>query len=260
MSWLVLASEFDDCARWVADGLATIGNEPVQFVTDSDLAGATWSHHIGNGHIGNGHVGNGHGSVATRVDLADGRTIDSADIRATFNRLTWVPPVLVEPLVADDRQYGLQELSALVISWLASLPAPTINPPDTRGLSGAWRSAAEWAVLAGEAGLATAPVVFDSAAEPAGGNGWYAMGPYGPFVEDVIVVGGAVFSEADLPPSAVDAYRRLAASSSTPVLGVAFAGDGSGAVAGITPLPDLRAGSDAAIDAVAEALAGGRAP
>ena len=85
------------------------------------------------------------------------------------------------------------------------------------------------------------------------------MGPYGPFVEDVIVVGGAVFSEADLPPSAVDAYRRLAASSSTPVLGVAFAGDGTGAVAGITPLPDLRAGGDAAIDAVAEALAGGPA-
>ena len=57
-------------------------------MTDSDLAGATWSHHIGNGPSGTGTSGIGHGSVATRVDLADGRTIDSAEIRATFNRLT----------------------------------------------------------------------------------------------------------------------------------------------------------------------------
>ena len=119
MSWLVLASELDDCARWVADGLATTGTEPVQFVTDADLAGATWSHAHRNGHIGNGH-----GSVATRVDLADGRMIDSADIRATFNRLTWVPPVLVESLVADDRQYGLQELSALVIELVGVVAGP----------------------------------------------------------------------------------------------------------------------------------------
>ena len=165
--------------------------------------------------------------------------------------------MLVDRSSADDRQYGLQELSALVMSWLASLPAPTLNPPDTRGLSGAWRSPAEWAVLAGEAGLAAAPVVFDSAAEPAGGIGWYAMGPYGPFVEDVIVVGEAVFSGADLPPSAVDACRRLAASSSTPMLGDRVRRRWDGAGLGVTPLPDLRAGGDAAIEAVAEALGRG---
>ena len=116
--------------------------------------------------------------MSTRVDLADGRTIDSAEIAGTVNRLTYVPPLLVDALVDDDRQYGLQELSALVMSWLASLPAPTLNPPDTRGLSGAWRSPAEWALLAGEAGLDAAPVLFDSAApQPFGWSGWSGGAP-----------------------------------------------------------------------------------
>jgi hypothetical protein len=243
MSWLVLASEFDESARWVADGLAT-GSGSVQFVTDADLAGATWSHRVGDR------------SLSTRVALADGRTIDSDEVRGTFNRLTWVPPAFVEQLVEDDRRYGLQEFSALVMSWLASFPGPIINPPDTRGLSGAWRSPAEWAILAGSAGLNTAPVFFDSANDASAGNGWYATGRNGPFVEDVIVVGDAVFSDADVAPVTADGCRRLAASSATPVLGLAFVGDGMCTVAGVTPMPDLRAGGDAAIDAVAEALGG----
>ena len=47
-----------------------------------------------------------------------------------------------------------------------------MNPPDTRGLSGAWRSPAEWAVLAGEAGLAAAPVVVRLGGRAGRRDGW----------------------------------------------------------------------------------------
>ena len=170
-----------------------------------------------------------------------------------------MPPDLAGSLVVEDRQYALQELSALVMSWLASLSTPTLNPPDTCGLSGAWRSPAEWALLAGEAGLEATPVVFDSASEQAlGPYPWYAWGPHAPFVEDVVVVGNVVFAGVELARPVVDACRRLAALSATPLLGVAFADGGTSPVIGITPLPDLRAGGEAMIAALAEALAGER--
>jgi hypothetical protein len=243
MSWLVLASEFDEAGRWVAEGLAAAGPEAVVFVTDADLANATWTHHVGDH------------SASTRVDLADGRTIDSADVGGTVNRLTHVPPRLVDELVDDDRQYGLQEFSALVMSWLASLPAPTLNPPDTRGLSGAWRSPAEWALLAGAAGLDAAPVLFDSAAaQPFGWSGWSGRPTSATLVEDVIVVGASVFSGPELTVTAADACRRLAMLSDTPILGITFADGLTSPVVGATPLPDVRAGGDAMIEALTEAL------
>jgi hypothetical protein len=243
MSWLVLASECDEAGRWVAEGLAGAGRERVLFVTDADLADATWAHHVADD------------STSTRVELADGRTIDSADVAGTVNRLTHVPPLLVDALVDDDRQYGLQELSALVMSWLASLPAPTLNPPDTRGLSGAWRSPAEWALLAGASGLEAAPVLFDSAApQPFGWSGWSGGTTPAPLVEDVIVVGATVFADPELTTTAADACRRLAMLSDTPILGIAFADGVTSPVVGVTPLPDVRAGGDAMIDALAEAL------
>lgn len=247
MTWLVLAAEGDDCAGWVADGLADAGLDPLCVVADTELAGATWTHRIDGD------------ATTTRVDLSDGRSIDSSDIRGTFNRLTYLPPAIADSLAADDQLYGLQEISALMMSWLASLPGPTVNPPDTRGFCGAWRSSGEWALLAGQAGLRCAPVYFDSASDgPGPGRGWRDSGAYVPFAEDVIVVGDAVFSRDDLDPDDIGACRRLAALASTPVLGIAFAADGTHEVAGITPLPDLRSGGDAVITAIADALGGGR--
>lgn len=242
--WLVLASEFDEAGRWVAEQLAATGTEPVCFVTDTDLVGARWCHHLAGD------------SASTCIALADGRTIDSVDVAGTVNRLTHVPPVLVEELVDDDRQYALQEVSALVMSWLAALPAPTLNPPDTRGLSGAWRAPAEWAVLAGAAGLDAAPVVFDSADERyAGGPGcWGGAATPIPFADDVIVVGRSVFAADRLAQETADACRRLAELAATPILGISFAAGVGSPVTGVTPLPDLRAGGDDLIDALVDAL------
>lgn len=247
MTWLVLATEADESARWAAEGLGRVGFEPLTLILDVELAGARWSHRIERG------------AVTTDLQLADGRSIDSTEVRGTLNRLTFLPPVIVEPLVADDRLYGLQELSALVMSWLASLAGPLVNPPDPRGFGGAWRAPAEWAVLAHDAGLACAPVYADSADDrQARQGGWRLAGPHAALGEDVIVVGNAVFSHDGLDPAEVVAFRRLAELSGTPMLGAVFAGDGGHHVAGVTPLPDLRAGGDGIIAALAEALAGER--
>jgi hypothetical protein len=251
MSWLVLASDFDEAARWVADRLAARADGTVDFVSHVDLARAVWEHQLGPD------------AVCSRIELADGRTLDSTEIQATLNRMAYVPAWLVDDLVPEDRPYGLQELSALVLSWLQSLPAPTINPPSPRGMSGPWRSPAEWALLSSQAGLDVMPIVFDSASDAGesnvvnGGLGWCSIGPGVPDGEDVIVVGDAVFSRHALPEDAVEACRRLAVAADTPILGLAFTEyDGRPMVAGVTPLPDLRAGGDEIVDAVAALLAG----
>jgi len=237
MTWLVVASEPDAAARWAAGRLRAAGCSPLALVTDADLAGATWEHRLGNDGGG------------TRLALADGSVIDSATVRGTLNRLTHVPPALVAPMGPDDRAYALQELSALVLSWLASLPGPVLNLPDPRGLCGAWRPPAEWALLASDAGLC--PVTVDGAAPPGAAGAWRVWSPHSPVPGDAIVVGDAVFAVRELDPATVAACRCLAARAATPILGLAFDGD---RLAGVTPLPDLRDGGDDLVEELAGAL------
>ncbi len=59
----------------------------------------------------------------------------------------------------------------------------------------------------------------------------------------------------------IDACRRLAAVARTPLLGLLFSCatcGGSPEIAGVTPLPDLRAAEDEVIEALALALRGER--
>jgi hypothetical protein len=247
MIWLVIASEYDEPARWVADRLPSAGIDPTVLVTDADFAGATWEHRLGAD------------DVTSRLTLGDGRVIDSHEIRGTVNRLQQAP---LMPLAPEDREYGFHESSALIVSWLASFPGPMLNPPDTRGLAGVWRSPAEWALLASEAGLPAAPVTIDSETEwPADGSGWRAWPPYAPIDEDIIVVGEAVFALEPLTESTMDACRRLACLAQTPILGLVFSCatcGGTPEVAAATPLPDLRAGGPELIEALVVALQGER--
>jgi hypothetical protein len=252
MSWLVLASEVDEAARWAAGRLPGAGLEPLRFVTDAELAGATWDHRLDDD------------GVATTLTLTDGRVIRSSEVKGTLNRLVQVPAGLITALAPADRDYAFHEFSALFMSWLASLPGPILNPPETRGLGGAWRSPAEWAMLAAESGVRSARVSFDSANEWPYAGGWRAWPPYAPIEEDVIVVGEAVFARDPVDAATLAAYRRLARRAGTPILGIAFACatcGGSQDVVAVSPLPDLRAGGDELIEALAAALRGdGKVP
>ncbi len=196
--------------------------------------------------------------VCSRLTLGDGRAVESREVRGTLNRLPHAPPL---PLAAEDREYGFHEMSALVMSWLASLPGPVLNPPDTRGLAGAWRAPSEWAFLAAEAGMWAAPVSVDSEAEWGSGGGWQAWPPYAPVEAAAIVVGEAVFAHEPLTEATITGCRRLACLAQTPVLGLVFSCatcGGSPEIAGATPLPDLRAGGEEVIEALAAALRGER--
>ena len=259
MSWLVLCALGDEAGRWACDGLRGRASEPVELVTDADLVGATWDHRIGQS------------GVASEVQLADGRTLLRDEIRGTLNRLTHAPPALTGFLAPADREYGYAEYSALLLSWLAGLDGPILNPPTTRGLSGAWRSGLEWASLAAEAGLGCVPVQADSA-EPtdsppghpvldADGPTWEPWPPGASIIEDAIVVGDAVFSARRLDRASRDACRRLAALAGTPILGLAFAPAERTGRAGTPPrlrgatwLPDLRAGGEPLLSALADTL------
>jgi hypothetical protein len=241
MTWLVICSIHDEAAGWAYRGLRDLGLDPLAHVTDADLlAGAVWSHRLGRN------------AATAGLRLADGRVVDGRAVRGTLNRLSYLPPGIVGLLPERDREYGLHELYALLLSWLAALPGPILNPPDPRGLCGAWRHPAEWAALAGAAGLSAAPYRFDL-------DGADAATPYTIGAEDAIVVGSHVFSRLPLSAADYDACRRLAVLARTPLLGltlrVGARPDPAGVeLASATPFPDLRAGGRALLEALAEAL------
>lgn len=252
MTWLVLCPVLDDAGRWAFDQLRRAGLEPVELVTDADLVGADWDHRLGQE------------DPATELRLADGRTIASDAVRGTLNRLMQTPAELTGMLAPVDREYGHAEFSALLLSWLAALRGPILNPPTTRGLAGAWRSGAEWGALADEAGLPCAPVVADSGADVAAEDvAWVDWAPYAPLPGDAIVVGSVVFSARPLGSATRDACRRLAEVAGSPLLGLAFewmARAGLPHLCGATTLPDLRAGGDPLVRALAAELRGANGP
>ena len=247
MPWLVLCALGDEAGRWAFDGLRDRATDQVELVTDADLVGAVWDHRIGEA------------GVASEVRLGDGRRLRSDEIRGTLNRLTHAPPALTGLLAPADREYGYAEYSALLLSWLAALDGPILNPPTTRGLSGAWRSNLEWASLVVEAGLGCVPAAADSD-DPDDRATWVPWPAGASIIEDAIVVGDVVFSARRLDRASRDACRRLAVLAGTPILGLAFAPAGrngrAGAprIRGATSLPDLRAGGEPLLSALADTL------
>lgn len=249
MTWLVLCGRGDGAARWACEQLRDRTSETVELVTDADLVGANWDHRVGDDEL------------ATELRLPDGRTLTSGAIRGTLNRLTHAPPALTGMLAPADREYGYAEFSALLLSWLAALDGPVLNPPTTRGLSGAWRSSVEWADLAANAGLGCVPLAADSSGPGTapGRDIWEEWPPHAPVTEDAIVVGESVFSARRLDLATRDACRRLSKLAETPVLGLVFESTAMAShprLRGVTPLPDLRAAGTPLVSALATALAG----
>lgn len=57
------------------------------------------------------------------------------------------------------------EQTAYFVNWISSLPVLVVNRPDILNLTGAWRRASDWTVMAAVAGLQPAP--FRSPTPPA---------------------------------------------------------------------------------------------
>lgn len=236
--WLVLCHQDDVPALWAHRGLVTRGIAPLELVTAECLAYAlSWDHRVGQQ------------GTSLAVRLADGRSVASDEVRGVLNRVQ--TPVLHHWGRASekDRDYVLQETYAFYSSWLGALPGPVLNPATTAGLAGAFRPEPVWTKLAARAGLATKPLRL-------AGDG--APGRSEPRPErrrSVFVAGDHVTGEP-APAGVRDGCLRLATSCETPLLAVDFEASEAGewTFAKADPVPDLRRGGEALLDALAEAL------
>jgi hypothetical protein len=233
--WLVLAERTDAAAAWAAAGLARRGLRPLLVVTSEELGSAVrWEHRVGDG------------TPSVDITLAHGRHVRGAEVRGTLNRLVAVPPAAVARVELTDRDYVLGELFAFYASWLHSLPGRVFNPPSAMGLSGRWRAATEWTVLAAQAGLPVEPVRMNGSAgdAPATRRG-----------DTTVIVAAGRAVGAPVTAEARDACVRLAALADTPLLGIELArGRGGWSFVDASPWPDLTVGGEALLDALGAAL------
>ena len=223
---LLLCEPSDAPALWAWRALRSRGLE-LELVTSEALAApARWEHRIEDGR------------PSTRVDLADGRRLDSRELRGVLNRLV-TGPQPPAGAVAADRDYAQQELWALWLSWLAGLPGPMLGRPGPQGLCGPWLHGSQWALLAARAGLRTAP--------------WRGDEPAAAASATLLVVAGAVLGRP-APEPVVAGAQALARAAGCSVLGVSF--DPAWTFAGAQPIPDLRWGGDPLLAVLARALGG----
>ncbi len=238
---LVLCEAFDAAAYWAASGLQN-RTGTVMIVTANDLDGAArWEHRVSRT-----------GAATVEVTLADGRVVSSATPAGVLNRLGYVPTDRLDRLGSPDRDYAMQEMNALYLSWLHGLPGPMLNRPKPQGLGGMWRHPAAWAMMAGQAGLAIAPYHHSCRTDPAAA--WAP--PHHASTVTVFAVGGRTIASSPVPPRVRAGCIRLAGLAGEGLLGVDLMEQaGKRWVAtGASPRPDLTAGGDALLDALQEAL------
>lgn len=245
--WLVVGSPQDAAALWACEGLRARGLDPVEWVDGEALAGArTWRHTLDDG------------ACTSEIRLDDGRTLRDGAIRGVLNRMQGVPPGALQVAHRDDRDYAQQELFALMLSWMHALPATVVNRPTPQGLAGGWRHACEWVRLAGQAGLPSTAWRMgsrDAGEAPGATPGTNAAAQPD---EYAILLDGRAFGP-ELPEAFRGGLMRLATLVDTPLLGIGVTrgAEREWLFAGATPLPDLRVGGEAFLDALAECLANG---
>ncbi|MDN3295826.1 hypothetical protein QWM81_17570 [Streptomyces ficellus] len=226
--WLVLCDPADDAALWAGAGLRERGLAPLDVIAPRTLVSSARSVHRLDS-----------GRACFEIALPNERVLRSDDIDGVLNRLVHVPLEDLALASQADLSYAARELSALVLSWLECVAPVMVNRPDPRGTAGAWRTAAEWTVLAATAGLPVGPLPLTSrrTSEPAT-----------PPTTSAVVVGEHVFCDEPVRHLA-PACGTLARLAGTDLLGVDLgADDRHPRFAGATPLPDLRRGGSPLID------------
>jgi hypothetical protein len=169
------------------------------------------------------------------------------------NRLQRVPDAHFARASAADRVYAHQELTALTLSFLHSLPGPMLNRPAGPSPSGPWLNPSEWIWQAVEAGLQVATYARTSDERSDAADG-YAPALAGRPMETLTVAGQGVVGRR-APAGIVAGSLRLAERTGASLLGVQFAiCDGDWVFAGASPYPELAWGGDPLLDLMATAL------
>jgi hypothetical protein len=154
--WLLASQDEDAEAVWLADRLIELGLNPLEHVTATDLVhDVEWEHRVSSG------------GARTVLRLGDGRLIDSGDVDAVLNRLSWVTAEGFGGASNFDREYAGEELRALALSWLEGFGAAAVNRPSSAGLCGPFRPDSHWRWIAAQAGLPARPCAEPADAENA---------------------------------------------------------------------------------------------
>lgn len=243
--WLVLCDASDASATLAFQALRARGIAPLEMITADALSLAEeWEHRI-------------EGDAASvRFRLQDGRSFEGSALRGVLNRLYTAPTWHWRAADKADQEYVQQELIAFFLSWLNALPCPVVNRPTPQGLCGRWRSESEWVCLAQRAGLPVAPYrqsSYDRIDEMRGEKRLVAPGAS---TRTIVVTGGTV-TGASVPDDLKEACLRFAKEAATDLIGLDFADGAAGpwTFVGANPMPDLRWGGPALIDALVAALA-----
>jgi len=245
--WLVLCETQDVAAQWAYLGLRARGVEPLELLTSANLAQAvSWEHRLGDK------------GAYTTFTLADGRRISSDAVRGALNRLLTAPSALLPLARPSEKEYASQELVSFFLSWLHSLPGPVLNRATPQGLSGQWRHLSEWVCLAAGAGLPVSSYALSTETGTGYAPFQSSLAPPGAAVRTVLVLANQVVGDS-IPEAMAEGCRRLGQLSNTALLGIDFAANAEGywTFASATPLPDLRPGGEALLDALATELTRG---
>lgn len=236
--WLVLCHPDDMSALWAGHGLRARGVTPVEFVSPVELACARRLEYRGGG-----------GEPAhAYAELANGRQIDTRQLRGTLNRAIRCDFPQVHRASASDRPYVQAEMDAILLAWLGALPEPLLNPPSPSGWSGPQLHPFEWALRAQAAGFSTLPLRCGYAGIE------MPTIPVGSMLSSHLVFADQIFPpiarESELPA------RILATSAKIPLLGITLARLPNGQMQFIdaTPTPDLRIGGIPFLDSLHSSL------
>lgn len=238
--WLIACNPGDAAALWAAHRLADRGLAPLEIVSAEALAySLSVEHRLGAG------------VPSVRFELADGRRVVSDEVSGFLNRLTYPPMDHLGVASQRERDYAMQEVSALFLSWLAAMPGPVLNRPVPFGLAGPNLDQFQWLALAARAGLPSPPRRATSRQR----NGGAPARVPTPSCT-VVVVCGATYG-APVPDPTAESCLRLAELSGTDILGVELRRDAGGRWEFVSArsLPDLRIGGEPLIDGLAAALA-----
>jgi hypothetical protein len=219
---LILCSDGDTTAQWTYARLRSLGCADLEIVTSGDLAySLRWSHRV-----------KSDGS-AVDIHLADGRQINLASLEGVINRLNWPSRVLIDRAVRDDQDYAYSESFAFYLSWLHALPGKVFNRATPQGLCGTWRSAAQWAVLAGRAGFHVEPYRECE-------NDWERSLPYGRTLTSIVLFEGTPFGQ-QVPEEIEAPCHALFALNGTSLLGIDLyqSEEGRWTFHSATPLPNM---------------------
>ncbi len=151
---VVVVADHDDlgvraAARAAALTLGRASSDAgVVVVSGDDLAAARWSHRID---------ADGRARTTVRFGPASANTLTDGDISAVlFRSQAWRAPVGLRAGPEDDVSYAVAELTALFVSWLASLGPRVINAFEGGSPSGPAWSPARWRQIAVDVGFPVA--------------------------------------------------------------------------------------------------------